>query len=174
MLSQTKIKTISLSTLIYILEEELFHYEKMLENLKIKQESIVKGDVSLLRAHVILENKQISESKKIVDLRNRFLKDYYDMNNMNSSIINLSKIIELCKNEYLLPLTNLKFQLKKTLNEIGKINNENKILLNFCIEHVKGMAHLFLNERQDQTDIYSTIGILYHKSIQRTVVDRHI
>lgn len=147
-------------SLIRILDKEIQVYQKMVAVIREKQDMIVIGDVNQLRELVNREKSLIKESMKIAKLRREAQLRLSQHYRLSESEPRLKQLIEIAGPGQAITLSNLRYRLKGMLNQITRINNENKLLLNFSIEHVKGLAHLFLNINEEPSGIYGMDGVV--------------
>lgn len=135
--------------LIQVLENENKEYEKLAELSKEKKQVIIDANVPALEKIVDMEQDVAS---KIQNLDNRRQKVMHDMSvvlNKQGQEFKLDTIIEMLNSQ---PgeqkrLQNVKEQLKTTLAEVRKINEQNQTLLNQALDMVEFDLTLFRSMR---------------------------
>ena len=168
-------KTISpFKNLIVSLEQEIDLYSKMAQSIKNKQDAIISGQTEKLREHVAEEKSYIKESQEMAQNRKQIQRQISSNFNLNSEVPRLKTIIEVAPSDAAIQLSNLRYRLKEILNNITRMNNENKLLLDFSIEHVKGMAQLFLNINNEDHEVYGIDGVVRMKQSDNKMLDYQI
>ncbi len=135
--------------LIQVLENENKEYEKLAELSKEKKQVIIDANVPALEQIV---DKEQDVASKIQNLDNRRQKVMHDMSvvlNKQGQDFKLDTIIEMLSSQ---PreqerLQNVKEQLKTTLAEVRKINEQNQTLLNQALDMVEFDLTLFRSMR---------------------------
>ena len=135
--------------LIQVLENENREYEKLAELSKEKKQVIIDANVPALEQIV---DKEQDVASKIQNLDNRRQKVMHDMSvvlNKQEQDFKLDTIIEMLSSQ---PreqerLQNVKEQLKTTLAEVRKINEQNQTLLNQALDMVEFDLTLFRSMR---------------------------
>lgn len=135
--------------LVEVLAQENEEYQKLSELSKEKKQVIIKADVPMLEKIVDQEQDVAS---KIQNLDNRRRKVMHDMSvvlNKPEEGFTVDTVIEMLENQ---PkeqerLQNVKTQLKTTLAEVRKINEQNQTLLNQALEMVEFDLTLFRSMR---------------------------
>ncbi|MDE6888260.1 MAG: flagellar protein FlgN [Eubacterium sp.] len=135
--------------LIQVLENENKEYEHLAELSKEKKQVIIDANVPALEKIVDLEQDVAS---KIQNLDNRRQKVMHDMSvvlNKPGEDFTVDTVIEMLSSQ---PkeqerLQNVKKQLKTTLDEVRKINEQNQTLLNQALELVEFDLTLFRSMR---------------------------
>lgn len=135
--------------LIQVLENENKEYEHLAELSKEKKQVIIDANVPALEKIVDLEQDVAS---KIQNLDNRRQKVMHDMSvvlNKPGEDFTVDTVIEMLSSQ---PkeqerLQNVKKQLKTTLDEVRKINEQNQTLLNQALELVEFDLTLFRSVR---------------------------
>lgn len=135
--------------LIQVLESENKEYQKLAELSKEKKQVIIEADVPTLEKIVDLEQDVAS---KIQNLDNRRRKVMHDMSvvlNKPDEGFTLDAILEMLSSqpEEQERLKNVKKQLKTTLAEVRKINEQNQTLLNQALDMVEFDLTLFRSMR---------------------------
>ena len=160
--------------LIQCLEQEIGLYQEMSKAIQNKQNAIVSGDIEKLREYVSSEKSFIKESMELAEGRKNIQSRISDQFKLDNREPKLKLIIEIAPPREAIQLSNLRYRLKAVLNDITRINNENRLLLDFSIEHVKGMAHLFLNIKDEDHDIYDMDGVVKLKNADNKMLDYQI
>lgn len=120
-----------IETLIDVLDKEYREYKDLLDLSKLKTTAIVNGNVDDLQDILVKEQGVISKINKLDDNRMESVKDICDVLNISIKDIKITKIIEMLSGQ---PkeqeaLEGVHSRLKNTLNELVKINDNNKVLL---------------------------------------------
>ncbi|HMA62451.1 MAG TPA: flagellar protein FlgN [bacterium] len=162
------------STLIETLEQEIELYSEMANAIQEKQEAIISGQIDKLRDLVSEEKKFIDKSMEKARERKEIQSQISSQYHLNNPQPNLKTIIDIAPPKYAIELSNLRYRLRDILNDITRTNNENKLLLDFSIEHVKGMAQLFLNINDEDHEVYGMDGIVRMKQDDNKMLDFQI
>ncbi|MCF7885852.1 MAG: flagellar protein FlgN [Candidatus Marinimicrobia bacterium] len=160
--------------LIQSLEQEIELFSEMSETIQKKQKAIISGEVEELREYVASEKEYIEKSMDLAKQRKNIQMEISSKFNLDYSKPKLKTIIEIAPPDQSIKLSNLRYRLEEILNAITRINNENKLLLNFSIEHVKGMARLFLNIDEEDHEVYGITGIKRAKQTNNKMLDFQI
>ncbi len=160
--------------LINILNQEVAMYEKMAGVIQKKQDAIIAGQIEELKEFVATEKTLINESLAIAKKRQEMQKRLRQKLNLKEPEPKLKIFIEMADTADTVKLSNLRYRLKNVLNQITRINNENKLLLDFSIEHVKGLAHLFLNVDNEDNNVYGMDGVVHMKQAGNKMLDFQI
>lgn len=160
--------------LIRCLEKEIELYTKMAESIQKKQDAIISGQIEELRDYVSKEKLFIQESHEMAQNRKEIQIRISSMCNLNTEEPKLKTIIDIARTDQAIQLSNLRYRLKDILNNITRMNNENKLLLDFSIEHVKGMAQLFLNINNEDHEVYGIDGVVRMKQSDNKMLDCQI
>ncbi len=145
--------------LIEILTKEVALYEQMVEVLQKKQDTIIIGGLEKLRNYLQEEQSLTRDALSLADLRKDCVTNLSQIYKLTKSDLRLSTITDIAPPKHSINLMNLKYRIKESLDLITKINRENSYLLNFSIEHIKGLAHLFLRADEESSRIYDMDGI---------------
>jgi len=156
------------------LKEEIKVYEELLEIIKEKQELIIKGEVDKLRSMVDEENQCIQEAKKIAEQRN-FIISQLENNWDNADDFDFDKMIAQTNTQIAVKLKNFRHRLRDIMNQINHVNNENKLLLDFSLDHVQGLANLFLTLGEKENEkIYDNNGSMKSQKDENKMLDFQI
>ena len=160
--------------LVECLEQEIDLYCEMAETIQKKQDAIISNRIEDLRKYVNNEKTFIEKSMEMAGERKKFQNWISSQYNLEDSEPKLKIIIDIAPPGNAIKLSNLRYRLKEILNNITRINNENKLLLDFSIEHVKGMAQLFLNINEEDHEVYGVDGVLRMKQADNKMLDYQI
>lgn len=119
-----------IDTLIDVLGQEDAEYKKLLELSNNKTKAIVGADIERLQDILVQEQARIDAINKLEQQRMENVDDICNVLNLRRTDIKLEDILEVLKKQ---PkehdaLAAVNAQLKKTLNELMKINENNKLL----------------------------------------------
>jgi len=146
--------------LIEILTKEVTLYERMVDVLQKKQDAIIIGGLEKLRNYLQEEQSLTQDALSLAGLRKDCVTNLNQIYKLTKSDLKLSTIIDIAPPKHSINLMNLKCRIKGSLDLITKVNRENSYLLNFSIEHIKGLAHLFLRADEESSRTYDIDGIL--------------
>ncbi len=135
--------------LVQVLESENGEYEKLAELSKKKKQVIIDADVPQLEKIVDLEQDVASKIQNLDNRRRKVMHDMAVVLNKPEQDFTVDTIIEMLDSQ---PkeqerLQNVKKQLKATLAEVRKINEQNQTLLNQALEMVEFDLTLFRSLR---------------------------
>ena len=135
--------------LIQVLEDENKEYEKLAELSKEKKQVIIDANVPALEKIVDLEQDVASKIQNLDNRRQKVMQDMSVVLNKADRNFTVDTIIEMLSSQ---PreqerLQNVKEQLKTTLAEVRKINEQNQTLLNQALEMVEFDLTLFRSMR---------------------------
>lgn len=135
--------------LIQVLENENEEYGKLVELSKEKKQVIIDANVPALEKIVDLEQDVASKIQNLDNHRQKVMRDMSVVLNKSEQDFTLDTILEMLSSQ---PkeqerLQNVKQQLKTTLAEVQKINEQNQTLLNQALELVEFDLTLFRSMR---------------------------
>ncbi len=135
--------------LIQVLENENEEYGKLVELSKEKKQVIIDANVPALEKIVDLEQDVASKIQNLDNHRQKVMRDMSVVLNKSEQDFTLDTILEMLSSQ---PkeqerLRNVKQQLKTTLAEVQKINEQNQTLLNQALELVEFDLTLFRSMR---------------------------
>ncbi len=135
--------------LIHVLETETVQYQKLAELSREKKGVIIKADVPALEKIVDLEQDVSSQIQNLEKHRRKVMHDMSVVLNKPEEGFTLSTIIDMLGSQPVEQkrLENVKNQLKTTLDEVRKINEQNQTLLNQALEMVEFDLTLFRSMR---------------------------
>ena len=128
-----------IDTLIDVLGQEDAEYKKLLELSNNKTKAIVGADIERLQDILVQEQARIDAINKLEQQRMENVDDICNVLNLRITDIKLEDILEVLKKQ---PkehdaLAAVNAQLKKTLNELMKINENNKLLTKESLDMVE-------------------------------------
>lgn len=135
--------------LIQVLEDENKEYEKLAELSKEKKQVIIDANVPALEKIVDLEQDVASKIQNLDNRRQKVMQDMSVVLNKADQNFTVDTIIEMLSSQ---PkeqqrLKDIKKQLKTTLDEVRRINEQNQTLLNQALEMVEFDLTLFRSMR---------------------------
>lgn len=135
--------------LVQVLESENEEYEKLAKLSKEKKQVIIDANVPQLEKIVDLEQDVASKIQNLDNHRRKVMHDMAVVLNKPEQDFTVDTIIEMLDSQ---PkeqerLQNVKKQLKTTLAEVRKINEQNQTLLNQALEMVEFDLTLFRSMR---------------------------
>jgi len=146
------------SDLIELLDEEIQLYERMYGLLEEKQQAIVASDVEKLRECMQQEHPLIQATQQNAEnLRDR-VKNLKTDSDSETEEITLREIIKIAPRHQRRILDGQRQKLRAGLEQISKINHENRYLLNFSLEFTKGMVQTFLRLEDETAKLYNVNG----------------
>ncbi len=128
-----------IDTLIDVLNSQNDEYEKMIEISKEKTEAIVGNDTQKLQDILVREQAHIDVLDKLEQQRQNNVNDICKILNLSSEGIKINDIIEILRKR---PkehdaLLNVHMKLKKTVDTLIKINDNNKMLLKESMDMIE-------------------------------------
>ncbi len=147
-----------IETLIDVLEQENTEYEKLLNLSKDKTSIIVRGDVDKLQEMLVKEQKYIDDINKIEAKRIENVKDICNVLNLSEKGMRIDMIIEMLSKQPAEQgrLRDVHLKLKRTLDQLMKINDNNKVLLKESMDMIEFELNLAKNSvLAPQTGNYS-------------------
>ena len=135
--------------LVQVLESENKEYEKLAKLSKEKKQVIIDANVAALEKIVDLEQDVASKIQNLDNRRQKVMRDMSVVLNQSEQDFTIDTVIEMLSSQ---PkeqqrLQNVKKQLKTTLAEVRKINEQNQTLLNQALEMVEFDLTLFRSMR---------------------------
>ena len=144
--------------LMEVLTAEKALYEEMLLKLNLKKKSIIEGDIKVMRACMIDEQEIVKKLKEKQTEQTELLSLIREKYSLHKNDLRLSKIIKMAPRQYTDQLIGLRIGLQTVMEKVTRINKDNRNLLNFSIEHVRGMIQLFLQANDEPTYLYNVRG----------------
>ncbi len=135
--------------LIQVLESEIAQYQKLASLSKEKKGVIIKADVPALEKIVDLEQDVSSKIQNLDKHRRKVMHDMSVVLNKPEDGFTLSTIIDMLGSQPVERerLENVKNQLKTTLEDVRKVNEQNQTLLKQALEMVEFDLTLFRSMR---------------------------
>jgi len=136
-----------IETLIDVLDKENTEYEGLLSLSENKTSAIVRGDVELLQEILAEEQKYIDNISKLDKKREENVKDICNVLNLSGKGMKIDLIIEMLSKrpKEQSALRNVHFKLKRTLDQLMKINENNKVLLKESMDMIEFELNLAKN-----------------------------
>lgn len=136
-----------IDTLIDVLEREDTEYQKLLELSNEKTKSIVSADIEQLQEILLKEQAMINSINVLEKQRMENVDDICNVLNLKTKEIKLEDILEVLKKQ---PkeheaLQEVYARLKRTLNELMKINENNRLLTQESLDMVEFELNLAKN-----------------------------
>lgn len=135
--------------LIQVLENENKEYEKLAKLSKEKKQVIIDANVPALEKIVDLEQDVASKIQNLDNKRQKVMHDMSVVLNKSDQNFTVDTVIEMLNSqpEEQQRLIDVKKQLKTTLDEVRRINEQNQTLLNQALEMVEFDLTLFRSMR---------------------------
>lgn len=136
-----------IETLIDVLDKENTEYEGLLSLSQSKTSAIVRGDVEALQEILIGEQKYIDNISKLDKKREESVKDICNVLNLSEKGMKIDLIIEMLSKrpKEQSVLQDVHFKLKRTLDQLMKINENNKVLLKESMDMIEFELNLAKN-----------------------------
>lgn len=136
-----------IETLIDVLEKENTEYEGLLGLSENKTAAIVSGDVEQLQEILVQEQKYISTIDALDAKREENVKDICNVLNLSAKNMKIDMIVEMLEKQ---PkerdaLHEIHLKLKRTLEQLTRINENNKVLLKESMEMIEFELNLAKN-----------------------------
>jgi len=160
-----------LEDLITLLNEQSKAFEQFLTILRGKQQLIVQNDIDALRKCILDEQHLIQKCRLMSGRLSSFLEKYSLHCGVDRGKLRLRDIIAAAPREQALQLKNLQLRICRDLEQISSLNSENKYLVNFSIEFIKGMVQVFLKEGDPKSQTYTVSGILASSDKYNKILD---
>lgn len=147
-----------IETLIDVLDKENTEYESLLELADTKTAAIVSGDVDKLQEILVQEQSYIDTINKLDAKREENVKDICNVLNIQKDNIKISDIVGLLSKQ---PkdrdaLSEVHLKLKRTIDNLMKVNDNNKVLLQESMDMIEFELNLAKNSvMAPQTGNYS-------------------
>ena len=135
--------------LIQVLESEITQYQQLLELSTEKKRVIINADVPALEKIVDLEQDVSSKIQNLDKHRRKVMHDMSVVLNKPEKDFSLGTIIDMLSSQPVdqKQLENVKNQLRTTLDEVRKVNEQNQTLLKQALEMVEFDLTLFRSMR---------------------------
>ncbi len=135
--------------LVQVLENENKEYEKLAKLSKEKKQVIIDANVPALEKIVDLEQDVASKIQNLDNKRQKVMHDMSVVLNKSDQNFTVDTVIEMLNSqpEEQQRLIDVKKQLKTTLDEVRRINEQNQTLLNQALELVEFDLTLFRSMR---------------------------
>jgi hypothetical protein len=146
--------------LIAVLTAEKVLSEELLIKLSLKKKSIIDNDIKVLRTCMIDEQELIKELKAKQTEQTELLNHIREKYSLHKNELRLSKVIKMVPQQYIDQLIGLRMALQSVMEKVTRINLDNRNLLNFSIEHVRGMIQLFLQANDEPAYLYNMRGTM--------------
>ena len=136
-----------IETLIDVLNEENTEYEQLLKLSEIKTAAIVNGDVEKLQEILVQEQSFIDRINDVDARREENVKDICTVLNLSPKGTKIDVIIEMLSKQpkEQSALEEVQLKLKRTLNLLMRINDNNKLLLQESMEMIEFEMNLVKN-----------------------------
>lgn len=135
--------------LVQVLENENAEYDKLVQLSEDKKQAIIKAEVPKLERIVDVEQDISSRIQNLDNHRRKVMHDMATVLNKPEEGFTLASIIEILQSqpEEQRRLQNVKKQLKTTLEQVQKVNEQNQILLKQALDLVEFDLTLFRSMR---------------------------
>lgn len=136
-----------IETLIDVLEKENTEYEGLTELSESKTSAIVKGDVNKLQEILGQEQAFIDNINELDAKREENVRDICDVLNLPKEGMKIDNIVDLLSKQpkEQAALEDVHLRLKRTLNRLMKINENNKMLLQESMDMIDFELNLARN-----------------------------
>lgn len=136
-----------IETLIDVLDKENTEYEGLLSLSENKTSAIVRGDVEALQEILIEEQRYIDNISKLDKKREENVKDICNVLNLSEKGMKIDLIIEMLSKrpKEQSALQDVHLKLKRTLDQLMKINENNKVLLKESMDMIEFELNLAKN-----------------------------
>lgn len=136
-----------IETLIDVLDKENTEYECLLGLSENKTSAIVQGDIAKLQEILSEEQKHIDALNKLEAAREENVSDICNVLNLPKEGMKVGMIVDMLskqKSEHD-ALENVHLKLKRTMNQLMKINDNNKVLLRESMDMIEFELNLAKN-----------------------------
>lgn len=136
-----------IETLVDVLDKENTLYEQLLDLSDRKTTAIVNGDIKALQDFLVDEQKCITDITKLDEKREQNVIDICEVLNLPQKDVKVEVIIRLLEKQPAIQksLIQVHAKLKATLDQLMKINENNKILLQESMEMIEFDLNLAKN-----------------------------
>lgn len=127
-----------METIVVVLNKEEEEYQQLIKLSTDKSPIIINGDLEGLTAITEKEQEVVARIQKLEKIRIQTMKDIADVTNHSSEELKLSDLITMMASrpQEQAALREVHDRLKVTLDNMSKINEQNRLLLNNSIEMV--------------------------------------
>ncbi len=148
------IQDTSFENLRLLLVEAIRCYEHLIDILRLKQRAIIDNNLEELRRCMESEQVLINKTQDNIQLLESLIATLAP----NEKERRLKNIIYLAPTSLRTSLERSRQRLIASLEEISKINKENRYLLNFSLEYTKGVIRLLLRSDDENGKLYNVKG----------------
>ncbi len=136
-----------IETLIDVLDKENTEYESLIELANVKTSAIVNGDVEKLQEILLQEQHHIDVVNRLDADREQNVKDICDVLNIPAKGVKVTDIVGLLSKQPKdkAALSEVHLKLKRTIDSLLKVNDNNKVLLQESIDMVEFELNLARN-----------------------------
>ncbi|RMF06630.1 MAG: flagellar protein FlgN [Candidatus Neomarinimicrobiota bacterium] len=160
--------------LVHSLEEELRVYGELVQVVQDKQEVIIAGDLDRLRHLVGEEQRLLAEAKAAEKHRKEAVRTIALARDLQEESPRLTDILPASPEPYRTHLQHLRQNIQSRLNRLFLVNQENELLINTSLNHIRGMVQLFLNVNEDAPALYTPQGTVDSKETANQMIDCRI
>lgn len=145
--------------LIEIIEEQNIIYEQLLDLSQQKKNVIIENNLEKLQSITDSENILVSKNNKADKKRKEIFKDISFVLNKEEDDITLSTLASLInEQEESKKLNELKNRAFSLLSELKEVNEENKDLIDYSLEHVEFSMNVMRNTLSGEPCYYDSSG----------------
>ncbi|MGN0318270.1 MAG: flagellar protein FlgN [Lachnospira sp.] len=136
-----------IDSLIEALNKEKTEYDKLLELSNSKTSAIVSGDVEQLQEILVKEQKLIDNLDSIEKVRQDTVKDICNVLHLDYREIKVEQIVQLLEKKAAEhdALQDAQLNLRRTIDQLVKVNDNNKILLQQSMDMIEFELNLAKN-----------------------------
>jgi flagellar biosynthesis/type III secretory pathway chaperone len=146
--------------LIEILDKEEICYKNLLEVSKEKTDIIIAGDTTALQNLTKKEQEVVAKTTRLEKNREQIIEDIALVLNEKKENLTISRLLEKLKKsgEDSQRLRKIQLEIQKTITELKRVNEQNRLLLNQSMEMIDFTINAIQSKRSFATNDYSQGG----------------
>lgn len=144
--------------LFQALMEELSAYEYLSDTMNEKKQAIIQNDLKKIEHLSGTEQLLVTKANRLTENRFGLMQKFYSANSIKSAPFTLSDFIEMSDKNERATWERIDNRMSKTVENIQRINLENKRLLETSMKYVQGMINLFVPREENMRGLYGKEG----------------
>lgn len=148
-----------INELITTLDKLNVLYDELLESAKQKKEAIIKNEIEMIQEINDNENIILGKTEKLDKKRIELFSDIAFVLNKNPDDITITKLSEYIKGQKEEPdVIRVRDTAGKLLKELKEINDQNKQLIEYSLEHAEFSMNLIRSSLSGKPSYYDSLG----------------
>ncbi len=144
----------NISSLIAVLEKEYKYHQKLCESAREKKEAIIENKVEDLTGVIEKEEDLINDLNTLENKRTNILKEIAEDFDLNDDTPNYKMLKSELGSKQKVELKNIRKKLLNTIENLQKVNEENKVLLEEAVNLNKFSFELIANSLAPENATY--------------------